>query len=192
MAAINKIFVDMDGIVADFVQAALNIHKKKNPWEENHKHKGKYDIDQIWGMTLSEFWGPINAEEYFWHNLLKTPEADELMELFEALKLTEKYKSLQIYFASAPTPHAHCYSGKFHWIQTYYPKFYNHLILTKHKHLYAAKDALLIDDSDRNVNEFRKAGGKAILFPRHWNSSHAISITQDVMKYMKHEIKRHL
>ncbi len=38
------------------------------------------------------------------------------------------------------------------------------------KHLLAHKDALLIDDRDENVAEFRHAGGKAILIPRPWNN----------------------
>lgn len=182
----------MDGVVANFVKAALAVHDKKNPWKENPSNCGSYDIDKIWGLTPSEFWQPINSSETFWHDLDKTEEADELMELVDALTLTEKYKNVKAFFASAPTPHAQCYAGKFSWVQMYYPKYYNSLILTKHKHLYASKESLLIDDNDRNVSEFRKAGGKAILFPRLWNSSHAMSGNYDTMKYVKHELKRHL
>ena len=34
---------------------------------------------------------------------------------------------------------------------------------------------LLIDDSDKNVDSFRKCGGHAVLVPRPWNSLHGFN-----------------
>lgn len=75
----------MDGVVADFVKAALKVHNKQDPWHNNPKHHGSYDIDKIWNLTFTEFWTPINDDDNFWNALDKTEEADELMEFLEAL-----------------------------------------------------------------------------------------------------------
>lgn len=41
-------------------------------------------------------------------------------------------------------------------------------IMTARKELLAGADAILIDDRLENVEEFRKAGGEAVLFPSRW------------------------
>lgn len=46
------------------------------------------------------------------------------------------------------------------------------MILCKEKFFLAAPDRLLIDDNDGNVDKWRSAGGKAILFPQIWNANH--------------------
>ena len=43
------------------------------------------------------------------------------------------------------------------------------------KHLCANPETLLIDDSDKNVDSFRKCGGQAVLVPRPWNSLHGLN-----------------
>ena len=45
---------------------------------------------------------------------------------------------------------------------------------TIRKHFCARPDALLIDDSDHNVEAFLAHGGQAILVPRPWNPLHCM------------------
>jgi len=43
------------------------------------------------------------------------------------------------------------------------------LVLTRDKSLLARPRAVLVDDSDANVDAFRAAGGAGIVFPQPWN-----------------------
>ena len=70
-------------------------------------------------------------------------------------------------------PNAGSYEGKQLWIEKNIAAMEKRTIITNAaKSTFAAPDALLIDDRDKNVDEFRAAGGHAILIPRPWNSSY--------------------
>ena len=53
--------------------------------------------------------------------------------------------------------------------------------------LCAQAGALLIDDSDHNVIQFRNHGGQAILFPQIWNSNHHLP---DPLAHVERELNR--
>lgn len=161
---IKKVFLDLDGVVADFVSAVLDLHSL-TPEEVLPNMKGSYSIDKILNVSPTRFWKIIEEAPYFWEALEKTEEADQIFAL-----LLKKFEPSQIYFLSAPSLSSDSHWGKAEWVRKHYPEYLNRLILTGHKHLLASRDAVLIDDSDKKVEAFRKAGGKAILFPRPWNS----------------------
>jgi len=72
---------------------------------------------------------------------------------------------------SAATDSPECLAGKLEWIHTYLPSFFHkQYLIGGPKRFCAGLDALLIDDRDRNIEEFRDAGGHALLVPRPWNS----------------------
>ena len=63
--------------------------------------------------------------------------------------------------------------GKVEWVHRYFRTFEKRLIITQApKSLLAKPDTLLIDDRDKNIEEFIAAGGQAILVPRPWNELH--------------------
>lgn len=69
--------------------------------------------------------------------------------------------------------------AKIKWIQRELPEI-DYLIGTN-KSFCAGPEALLIDDCDDNINNFRKSGGAGILVPRPWNSLHDTN-TMDYLK----------
>ena len=70
-----------------------------------------------------------------------------------------------------------CVAGKVDWINTEIPReMRRNFLIGPNKAIAARPDALLIDDHDQNVTDFRKAGGHAILMPRPWNSLHDMAI----------------
>lgn len=176
-----ELFLDIDGVLADFTSACAKAHNKQLPFN-SPSHRGHYDLAEAWGITASEFWKPLTEDQTFWHNLEKTSEADPLLDIIEN-KL-----NIKPFLCSSPSIDPYCYQGKAHWIRSHYPHLLTRTILTNHKHFLAKRNHILVDDSDRNINEFKKAGGIGILFPRLWNSRHALS--NDPLKFVKLELNR--
>jgi len=149
-----RIFLDMDGVLTDFVGALCKLYNYDDAWP-----LGEYDITKVLGPMV---WNVITeAGEDFWINMEKTPEADELMHM------ASQY---DYYIATSPTLDPYSASGKMHWITMNYPKALRRLIITPAKHLHARSDTLLIDDSDDQLLKWREAGGIALPMPRPWNS----------------------
>jgi hypothetical protein len=70
-----------------------------------------------------------------------------------------------------PTRCPESLSGKFDWITSKMPHWlHEQYLIGWPKAMCSHPDAVLIDDSDTNVINWRKKGGKAILVPRPWNS----------------------
>lgn len=155
------VMLDMDGVIADFMGAALRLHGREGLFDEPAS-KGVWDTEKLLGISANQFWKPINATPDFWPDLPKTAEADEIVALAESLG--------EVTILTAPALGDECFLGKRQWLRRHYPKYVSRLAFAKEKHLYASPRHLLIDDKDSNCTKFREAGGRAILVPRSWNS----------------------
>jgi 5'(3')-deoxyribonucleotidase len=153
----KTIFVDMDGVLTDFVGSVRKAVQWWDKWPE-----GEYDICKASGYDI---W-PYTNNFKFWHQMDRTGEAVELMALLE---------KHNYYVCTAPTFEPQCAAGKLAWLRDNWPHCYRkrRYILTPHKHLLARPDYLLIDDSDAQCSEWTRHGGEALLFARPWNSLHA-------------------
>lgn len=158
----RTVFVDMDGVVADFVGG---VFKHFNFDASNYNPRGDYDLTKYLDIPTGEFWSRLDTNETFWESLEPTPEAFQLMELLES-----RVPSSSIYFLSSPALHPNCFHGKAVWVHKHFPEYISRLILTQHKHFLAAQDRLLVDDNNGNINSFRDSRGRGVLFPRPWNS----------------------
>ncbi len=172
---INDVFLDMDGVLVDFVSSALLALKEKY---ENQPQPEQFDIDafmEAWPpgeasipkllhMTEDEFWDTLHKANggCWWEQLRSYPWAGALV---SAASQIGKVRIL-----SSPSNHPSCYRGK----KLHRDREFRALplILCREKFLVAAPDRLLIDDNDRHVRRWRKHGGLAILFPRIWNANH--------------------
>jgi len=171
---IEQVLCDMDGVLADFVSGAAKAHHRESPYLYP-KNYGTFDIEKLWDISAQEFWAPIDAMgQDFWLGLEKTPEADELVAL-----LTERVGVESIAILTAPSDDPGCVPGKRAWIRKHYPQFSKQIIYTSAKGFLAAPTKLLIDDRDRNIDEFRRDGGQAILLPRLWNRLYYGLVTQN-------------
>ncbi len=159
---IKHVFIDLDGVLADFHTSAMRIHGRMDAlkaWPP-----GEWDIEKVVGCTVDEFWKKIDDDHSFWPWLEPTAWKDEL------LAMSASFFD-RMSFLTSPSRHPLCFSGKRAWAIRHLPENAN-LILCKTKDLIAREDRLLIDDSDKNVKAWEGAGGKAILFPRMWNALH--------------------
>ncbi len=153
-----KIFLDMDGVLVDFVRGAHDHHNLNcTPWPYP---PGVWDFVKHTGLSAAQFWSPLGFE--FWSELNWTPDGEEILSLVPDCVLL-----------TTPTLHIECPTGKMEWIRQNAPELYRRTVITATKEVCAHPNALLIDDADHNVDKWRANGGVAILVPRIWNSRHA-------------------
>lgn len=124
----------------------------------------RFDVKSFWSMIPRSFWATCPpSEEMSW-----------LLEQCVALVGEDN-----VCFLTGPTKDPDCLAGKLEWIWRFAPKFmHRQYLIGPRKQFCAQHEALLIDDSDANVDTFRAWGGQAILVPRPWNTLHAINTTQ--------------
>jgi hypothetical protein len=153
------IFIDLDGVLANFVDSARGVHGLSTPWE-----KCTWDFYQREGLTDDTFWNPLGT--LFWSSLPRTDEFDAV--LAAARNLADEKN---IFILSSPCGTPGCITGKAAWIERNLPEFTKRVIFTSNKHIFSGPGRLLIDDHDKNVEQWVAAGGAAVLFPRPWNKT---------------------
>ena len=158
-------FIDMDGVIADFVVGACRAHNRPSPYGDP-KSLGVFDIEKLWGMTPSEFWLPCDGER-FWDDLPKTVEADGIM----ALAL-ETFGLENVAVLTTPSMSPYCVPGKRRWIRRHFPELAKSMIFSSAKRFLGGPGRVLIDDRDRNIEEFSGYGGHGVMVPRPWNKMH--------------------
>lgn len=143
----TTLYIDMDGVVADFNKYAkeiLNTDRTTHSWPPSD-------------------WIQIRANLRLYRDLDKTPEADKLIELCTKFS---KIKKINMFFLTAvprddDVPFA--FYDKVMWAQKHYPSipvlFGPH---SKDKHKHCKPNDILIDDRPSNCREWRAAGGIAI------------------------------
>ena len=158
---IETIFLDMDGVITNFMKAICEEFKLPYPPQVYHFFS---DIrDKVNDFCTSDFW----------RNLQWMPDGRDILRAIMSTFGLDK-----IYFLSGMMPNIGSGSGKLLWIQLNLPVYRNRIILHTlgvPKSFLAQPNTLLIDDKDENVDEFIKAGGWGILVPRPWNKLHKLA-----------------
>jgi 5'(3')-deoxyribonucleotidase len=152
-----KCYLDMDGVLVDFVQGSIDLHRisPTKPY--------KWDYFAESGLTPAQFYAPMNRE--YWANLNWMPQGQELLEHLE-----KRFGQHNICILSSPCATDGCLDGKRDWIAKHVPQFKRRSKLGADKAFAASPWHMLIDDHDPHVSDFRKAGGFATLVPRTWNA----------------------
>lgn len=151
------IYLDMDGVVSDFVGWSLSIHDRKDA------EVTSWDIESALGMTQKEFHAPMVALGSNWWRLMPPFEWRNNLYLF-CLSL-----SRDTFFLTSPSEFKDAPLGKWLWLEDWLGRGFDKFIFTNHKRLLAGPNAILVDDSERNVDQFNEAGGTGILFPTKYN-----------------------
>lgn len=157
------ILLDMDGVLADFVTSSIDAASL--PIREQDVTDWDYYKPFC---SVDEFWERIGAVSDFWLNLEKYKWANDLYRMCSMMART--------IIATSPSACRQCPSQKVAWLRQYgfLEKSVNDYMLGPHKELMARPNTILIDDSDRNVENFITAGGNAITFPQKWNKSRSV------------------
>lgn len=162
-----QVLLDMDGVLFDFMGALCKVHGRPSPYV-NELAYGIWDTEKLWGITVDEFWEPIKKDSLgFWSGIPLTPEAKEIVKFAE-----EKFGRENIAILTAPSDDPGAVPGKRISMHRHFPQFEKRMIFGSAKQFLAAPKRFLIDDRDKNIEEFEAAGGHGILVPRPWNRYH--------------------
>lgn len=182
--------LDMDGVVADFIAGACAVHgRESSPYIAGQSYfdeetNTEADIEPLFGFeSKSAFWKPM--EEEWWANLPKTPECDDIV-----ATILRYFEPKDVAVLSAPSRNLGSMPGKIRWLTKNIPFLDRQFIFAPSKKFCAGPGRILIDDRDKNTQEFIKAGGQAFLFPRPWNSRHedegvAVQLLDEYLCHLK-------
>lgn len=153
-----KIFLDMDGVIVNFVKGICDRYNLSYSQETSNN---------LGSFLTNEIWLDLERDDIFWDDLPKFDWSDKLV------RACHRYA--ETYILSAPgVINSKSASGKIRWLNHHYPEFGNKFILTYHKELLASENRLLIDDTYAQVKDFRNSGGDTILFPSCFSSHEEI------------------
>jgi hypothetical protein len=159
---IPVIYLDMDGVCCDFVSAALKVHGSPLKPEDITK----WNMEEVMGITLDEFWAPIEtAGPPFWRGLKEYPWFEELYRICRCY-------AKEVVFLSSPDRSPAAAMGKMQWLMDRFGPCFRDYILTPRKDLVSSPFGLLIDDSEKYCQMWAKdgEGGPFVLVPQPWNS----------------------
>jgi hypothetical protein len=162
-------FLDVDGPLADFVGYAAKWHGRPHPYVGTGFTD--YHLENYWGITPKQLFSPFTYG--FWANIPKSPEADEIV------KLCGDDTCLLTTAQNIPG----CVEGKVDWIKKNYTDL-PYLVGDVPKAYCAHQNAVLIDDCDKNIEDFIRCGGHGILIPKPWNRLRG----HDVLSHLKQEL----
>jgi 5'(3')-deoxyribonucleotidase len=159
-----RIFIDLDGVIADWVGKAVK------SFGLNIKNKVVHDILNTDVRGIEQFidtefmWQVINdGGTEWWEDIKPFPWAKYLYD--QACGLG------QVCFLTQPSPHGSSSSGKAHWIQRHFNGTKNYL-LGAPKEFCAGPYSYLIDDTPKKIARFDQAGGHGVLFPNSFAIAH--------------------
>lgn len=172
-------FLDLDGVVADFVRSSLAWHDIAEgvvPYD-----KVSWDFDKrIPGKTAEEFWTTLGEE--FWATVEPTPEFGAIV---EAVFSAWDAKDVSVLTSACQTKG--CTIGKARWVEKHLPSVARRLIVHDQKHLFAKPHHFLIDDRTENYKDWIDNGGHGFLFPQPWNPAYYMRET--TIPLLKNTIK---
>lgn len=173
---IDAIYVDLDGVLGDFVSAALVAHKKDPAVALKEWTPGDYDaLPKLCGVDDKAFWEGINDYKpewmrgnghtpgaWIWENEIKLyPWADLLWNMCE--------ERADTWVMTSPARSAGSSYGKVAWLQKWKGETFRKYVIAPNKAHLGRPGALLIDDDPKNVAKWAERGGATIQFPRLWN-----------------------
>jgi 5'(3')-deoxyribonucleotidase len=145
----RTIFVDMDGVVADFDTFASELLGRKIGW-----HDSKFDL------TKDE-WLKLAAVDRLYYQLPLMPDATKLIAYVKSLSTR-----FHVQFLTAVprrTTMADARADKQAWVDKYFPGMKMDIGPFSHdKQKWCHPGDILIDDRPSNINEWSAAGGIAI------------------------------
>lgn len=156
-----QIFVDMDGVLCDFISAAQRVHRRPV------SHEGvTWDFFKGWGLTSEQFWGELERKgEQFWSMLDPYPWFDDIVSVVKSF-------DDEFCLATSPSQDPECLSGKAKWCDMHLPDVgVGRRHMTGSKWHLAKRGRVLIDDHSINCSRWADHGGRAIMFPQPWNAA---------------------
>lgn len=151
------IYLDMDGVLVNFWGKSCELLQIDKTYNES--------LSELGFETPKEFWNKMKQfeeSEMFW------PALEEYTWTQDLLKKV-KDSGATWYILTSPSLSEYSSKGKVQKLQQMFGRHFKNYVITKHKHLLAKPNTLLIDDTEEKVDKFIEHGGQAMLFPQSWN-----------------------
>lgn len=183
MSANPVCFLDMDGVLADFVGGACALMGVESPYA---RVPGRAGLCELLRMHKPTFYGLL--QEGFWAHIKPTSECFDIVAAVEAAFGAER-----VCILTKPIDTRGCMEGKRAWLRKHLPEYAGRFLMGKPKYFVAHPDAVLVDDDENNCDEFEAAGGHAILVPRLWNrefalAGEALAVVRDELAYFRSKL----
>jgi hypothetical protein len=146
---INILYLDMDGVLADFEKQYLEYNGITI--EEAREHRPRKEFYKYWENFISGNQFAL---------LPKYKGCDKLLDFVRTLDLRIEILSS----SGGPGKHMDVWSQKNKWLEKYGINYKANIVPgARYKKNYASPEALLIDDTEKNITHFLQAGGHAIM-----------------------------
>jgi 5'(3')-deoxyribonucleotidase len=162
-----KVYLDIDGVLANFLASLHQTFKLPYDYEEYPYPLGLWNMFTKMNPNLPFEIIDGACHESFWANLKWMHDGRRIYDL-----VMSHFHDVSL--LTTPMPNPGSWTGKYLWVERELgPCMAKKLIITTtSKDIVAGPDTLLIDDRGKNVEDFREAGGQAILVPRPWNKNY--------------------
>lgn len=173
---IPTIYLDMDEVVADFTGGVCDLFKLSRDTLETNRTIGRWDISHALTSALERevTYEVIGAEiakwgSKFWSNLAMLPTASLVISTVKEVDPNWCFLSTPWYHHGNHLPST---AGKIEWLHEKFGNDFDRYILTGKKRRCAHVGAILIDDRERNCQDFisGRQGVYSILMPHQGNS----------------------
>ena len=178
-----KIFLDIDGVLADWCKAAHRLNNIEYPGTNSWPYtRGPSGWD----------WGPQAGIEYGWHLMGRKfwKELDWLedgIDILQCCQISVPPDNLCL-LTSFATIAEGAFNGRMDWLKENMPGYDKRLLVGLCKEMCASANTILVDDYDKNIDKWVAAGGIGMLLPRPWNSNEHYA--HDATGYLFERLKR--
>jgi 5'(3')-deoxyribonucleotidase len=149
------IFIDMDGVVADFDRGAADALNVSNSQLAQAKSAGRWDKDS-WDILVKEY-------PRLYRDLPKMPKADRMMKMAVKFKNDFDWELRMLTAVPKDNDMPYAFQDKITWMARYYPGidvWFGPYSRDKSHH--CVPGDILVDDRKDNCENWRLAGGLAI------------------------------
>lgn len=180
-----KIFLDMDGVLADF-----HLGVKSNFGLDLHEMNKMKEVPNHLKKRQSAMWATIRKTPQFWLNLKPTHDAFELWEHFRDLDPIILTAAPATFSVGSET-FALVAEMKKQWIKNIFKmhddtRFICTTSSAKHKHIIDGKTNILIDDNIKIISSWGNTGNIGIL---HKSANKSIIEYESHIKNLNHSLK---
>lgn len=173
-----KFYVDMDGVLADFdgeiensevgkkvkeliteVESWMSKNYPDRKWRTLHDISDLKESHEDFSKLYDEATTMIKNEAKksgFFRRLKVIPGAFDIIS--SVTEVSGKLPTILTACIGSP----YCENEKIAWLREHFPGMYEGVIFEQDKEKYANENSVLIDDREKNVEAFAKAGGKII------------------------------
>ena len=183
-----RCYLDMDGVLCDFVGGVCQALGRRNPYSEA-RSAGEWEVGRLLNVPPEAF-VDVMSDPSFWAELEWTDDGPEILRL-----VIGEFGRSNVVLLTDPSDFDAAAVGKLQWVRRNVPWLRVYICnatrpcsrewIGSLKAFLANRDTVLVDDNDQYVEAYKDRGGPAILLPRPWNSRHAIG---DAVEQLRAEL----